>query len=90
MSPSKGQWEKGIIKGRKEALYYRDASHFTGEQTKSQGNNGPRGNPSFFFSFFLPSAAPAAYGSSQARSQTTAAATRLCQSHGNARSKPHL
>ena len=35
-------------------------------------------------------AAPAVYGSSQARGQIRAAGAGLHHSHGNARSKPHL
>ena len=33
---------------------------------------------------------PMAYGSSQARGPTGAAAASLCHSHGNTRSEPHL
>ena len=45
---------------------------------------------SFFFSPLLFRAAPAAYGGSQARSQTRATVDALHHSHSNARSKPHL
>ena len=41
----------------------------------------------FFFGLFTPTSA--AYGSSQARDQTGAAAAGLPHSHRNARSKPH-
>ena len=45
----------------------------------------------FFFSLcLLFMAAPVAFGSSQARGQIRAIAACLCQSHGNARSEPHL
>ena len=44
----------------------------------------------FFFSFFLIRAAPAAYGSSQARGLIGAVVSGLRQSHGNAESEPHL
>ena len=43
---------------------------------------------SFFFFFF--SAAPMAYGNSQARGLIGATAAGLCQSHSNTRSKLHL
>ena len=42
------------------------------------------------FFFFLFRAAPAAHGGFQARGLIRAVATGLCQSHNNARSKPHL
>ena len=42
----------------------------------------------FFFAFFR--AAPVAYGGSQARGLIGPVAAGLCQSHSNARSKPHL
>ena len=42
------------------------------------------------FSFFLFTATPMAYGSSQARCQTGAAAAGLFYSHSNAESEPHL
>ena len=42
------------------------------------------------FFFFLFKTTLEAYGGSQARGQTGAAAARLCHSHSNARSKPHL
>ena len=44
----------------------------------------------FFFFFLLFTAAPAAYGSSQARCQIGTAAAGLCHSHSNARYKPCL
>ena len=50
--------------------------------------------PLFFFFFFLSfvfsRAAPTAFGSSQDRGLIRAVAAGLCQSHRNARSKPHL
>ena len=51
------------------------------------------GSPKFlgtFFSFFIFRAIPVAYGSSQARSWIGAAASCLCRSHSNARSRPCL
>ena len=47
VSPRKGQWETGIIKGEK-CLCYRYAPPFRGENTRSEGNNGPRWGPSVF------------------------------------------
>ena len=46
----------------------------------------------FFFAFFflLFMAVPVAYGNSQARAQTGAAATGLHHTHSNTRFKPHL
>ena len=45
----------------------------------------------FFFCLFAISwAAPVAYGGSQARGQSGAAATGLCQSHSNSGSEPRL
>ena len=44
----------------------------------------------FFFVFCLLRAAPAAYGTSQARGPIRAVAPGLCQSHSNARSEPCL
>ena len=44
----------------------------------------------FCFFFFLFSAAPAAYGSSQARGQIRTTAAGLCHSHSYARSKMRL
>ena len=43
-----------------------------------------------FFFFFIFMAAPAAYGSSQARGQIGAAAASLHHSHSNARTQPCL
>ena len=42
------------------------------------------------FFFFLSTATPAAYGSSQGRGQIRAAAAGLNHSHSNTGSKPHL
>ena len=47
-------------------------------------------NKLHFFSFFLFRAAPAAYGSSQARGGIRAAAASLYHSHSNSGSKLHL
>ena len=44
----------------------------------------------FFLTFFFLMAAPAAYGSSQARGGIGAAAASLHHSHSNARSEPNL
>ena len=44
----------------------------------------------FVFLFLLFRATPVAHGSSQARGQIVAAATGLCNSHSNTRSKPRL
>ena len=44
----------------------------------------------FFFFFLLFRAVPAACGSSQAMDPVRAGAARLCQSHSNIRSEPHL
>ena len=44
----------------------------------------------FFCLLAFSSAAPAAYGGSQARGLIGAAAAGLCQSHSNARSEPRL
>ena len=43
----------------------------------------------YFFILFYFRAAPAAYGVSQTRGLIRAPAASLCQSHSNARSKPH-
>ena len=50
-----------------------------------------KGKTSTFFGLFaISSAAPMAYGDSQARGRIRAIATGLCQSHSNIGSKPHL